>query len=161
MRNQLRFEQETFRVDLIDQHPLHVHIHAGEDVHELRLEGKLSPGKGRVRLGDRYVPYFVTRTPTAVWVTLDGHTRRFERSRERAQAEEGHGGFTAPMPGKVIAVEVEEGETVEQGRTLVIMEAMKMEHRIEAPSPGRVSALHCREGEVVAQGTILIELSPE
>jgi len=161
VRNQLRFGNQGYRVDLIDKHPLHVQIHVNDETHDIRLAGKITPGAGRIVIDGRYLPYFVTQTPAAVWVTLDGVTRCFERRRERGQTEEASGGFTAPMPGKVIAVEVAEGDHVEKGHVLVIMEAMKMEHRIEAPGPGVVSALHCGEGELVGQGKVLLELTPD
>lgn len=61
------------------------------------------------------------------------------------------------MPGKVIAVPVEEGARVEKGQILVLMEAMKMEHRIEAPSAGVVTRLFCAQNDLVDQGFQLLE----
>jgi 3-methylcrotonyl-CoA carboxylase alpha subunit len=66
------------------------------------------------------------------------------------------GGLAAPMPGKVIAVLVEAGATVERGAPLVIMEAMKMEHTITAPAAGTVQEILYRVGEQVAEGADLI-----
>jgi 3-methylcrotonyl-CoA carboxylase alpha subunit len=64
------------------------------------------------------------------------------------------------MDGRVVEVRVREGETVEAGETLVVLEAMKMELRITAPRAGRVRALHCRAGEVVERGRALVALEP-
>jgi len=66
------------------------------------------------------------------------------------------GGLAAPMPGKVIAVLVQAGATVERGAPLVIMEAMKMEHTITAPAAGTVQEILYRVGEQVAEGADLI-----
>jgi 3-methylcrotonyl-CoA carboxylase alpha subunit len=66
------------------------------------------------------------------------------------------GGLAAPMPGKVIAVLVEPGATVERGAPLVIMEAMKMEHTITAPGAGTVREILYGVGEQVAEGEDLI-----
>ncbi len=66
------------------------------------------------------------------------------------------GGLAAPMPGKVIAVLVQAGATVERGAPLVIMEAMKMEHTITAPAAGTVQEVLYRVGEQVAEGADLI-----
>jgi 3-methylcrotonyl-CoA carboxylase alpha subunit len=66
------------------------------------------------------------------------------------------GGLAAPMPGKVIAVLVETGASVERGAPLVIMEAMKMEHTITAPRAGTVKEILYRVGEQVAEGAELI-----
>ena len=65
------------------------------------------------------------------------------------------------MPGKVIKVNHLEGDSVEKGQVLIIMEAMKMEHRMEAPVAGTVTKLHCKEGDVVDQGFQLLEFEVE
>ena len=64
----------------------------------------------------------------------------------------------APMPGRVLAVEVAEGDEVEAGRGLFIVEAMKMENEIRAPRAGRVANLAVREGEPVEQDQALCEV---
>jgi 3-methylcrotonyl-CoA carboxylase alpha subunit len=66
------------------------------------------------------------------------------------------GGLAAPMPGKVIAVLVTAGASVERGAPLVIMEAMKMEHTITAPGAGTVKEILYAVGEQVAEGAELI-----
>ncbi len=67
------------------------------------------------------------------------------------------GGLLAPMPGKVIALVAREGERVEKGAPLVILEAMKMEHTIAAPSAGTVKSFRFGVGEQVADGAELVE----
>jgi biotin carboxyl carrier protein len=62
------------------------------------------------------------------------------------------------MPGRVLDVLVSEGDAVAKGDTLVLLEAMKMELRIQAPSDGRVSAVRCRQGQVVERGQLLVEI---
>jgi len=71
------------------------------------------------------------------------------------------GGLTAPMPGTVISVFVETGETVEQGQLLLVLEAMKMEHRICAPRLGKITAVHIASGEQVLNGALLLDLEHE
>ena len=75
-----------------------------------------------------------------------------------ADAEHGEGRLTAPMPGKVIAVLVEAGATVEQGTPLIVMEAMKMEHTIGAPFAGKVAEVLYAVGDQVADGAQLLVL---
>ena len=70
-------------------------------------------------------------------------------------------GLMAPMPGLVLRVLVREGERVHVHQTLVVLEAMKMEHAIEAPHDGIVKKLHCAEGGRVTEGAVLVELEPE
>jgi propionyl-CoA carboxylase alpha chain len=65
------------------------------------------------------------------------------------------GGLTAPMPGTVLAVHAGAGDTVAGGQLLMIVEAMKMEHRITAPHAGLVSEVRARPGDQVAAGDLL------
>ncbi|MCU1593385.1 MAG: acety-l/propionyl-CoA carboxylase subunit alpha [Frankiales bacterium] len=68
------------------------------------------------------------------------------------------GGLVAPLPGGIIAVEVAVGDAVVAGQLLVIMEAMKMEHRITAPSDGTVAEVRVALGAQVASGDLLVVL---
>jgi propionyl-CoA carboxylase alpha chain len=71
------------------------------------------------------------------------------------------GGLSAPMPGVVLDVRVEEGQHVRAGETLVVMEAMKMEHIIAAPYSGTVSALLVAKGQQLERNTELLTLEPD
>ena len=73
----------------------------------------------------------------------------------------GHGGLLAPMPGRVIALLVEEGARVEAGVPLLILEAMKMEHKLTAPSAGVVKAFRCAVDDQVGEGAELVEFEPD
>ncbi|HEY5296083.1 MAG TPA: biotin/lipoyl-containing protein, partial [Gaiellaceae bacterium] len=68
---------------------------------------------------------------------------------------------SAPMPGTVIKVNVEEGTAVTAGQPLVVLEAMKMETPLASPYDATVRAVHVHEGDRVAGGAVLIELSDE
>ncbi len=70
--------------------------------------------------------------------------------------EEAVGSLTAPMPGKVIAVLVENGGWVKRGTPLVILEAMKMEHTIAAPTDGTVTQMYYKAGALVDDGAPLL-----
>ena len=65
----------------------------------------------------------------------------------------------APMPGTILDVMVTRGEQVAAGQALILMEAMKMEHKVVAPTDGLIEALLCSQGDRVEQGAVLIELS--
>jgi len=70
--------------------------------------------------------------------------------------DEGHGGrLTAPMPGKIIALNVDAGASVKRGDVLLVMEAMKMEHSILAPADGTVTELFFAVGDQVPEGAEL------
>ncbi|HZM54157.1 MAG TPA: biotin carboxylase N-terminal domain-containing protein [Acidimicrobiales bacterium] len=71
------------------------------------------------------------------------------------------GGLAAPMPGTVVEVRVAPGERVAAGTTLVVMEAMKMEHRINAPADGIVIDVLVGPGQQVDNGVALLVIEPE
>ena len=75
--------------------------------------------------------------------------------RSGGAAAAGDGAILAPMPGKVIAVDVAEGDTVEAGQRLLVLEAMKMEHALTAPSDGVVAELSATEGAQVQVEALL------
>ena len=70
------------------------------------------------------------------------------------------GGQTAPMPGAIRVVAVRVGDTVSAGQTLVVMEAMKMEHTISAPGAAVVAEVRCVVGDQVDNGQVLVVLEP-
>jgi 3-methylcrotonyl-CoA carboxylase alpha subunit len=72
------------------------------------------------------------------------------------EAVDRHGGLTAPMPGRVIAILAKEGDQVARGAALMVMEAMKMEHTVKAPAAGTVKRILCQVGEQVKEGAELL-----
>jgi len=71
------------------------------------------------------------------------------------------GEIEAPMPGKVTAVEVSQGEKVAKGQRLLTLEAMKMEHALTAPFDGTVADLTAAQGQQVNAGQILVKVESE
>jgi 3-methylcrotonyl-CoA carboxylase alpha subunit len=71
------------------------------------------------------------------------------------------GEIEAPMPGKVTAVEVSQGEKVAKGQRLLTLEAMKMEHALTAPFDGTVAELNATPGAQVSEGQLLVKVEPE
>jgi 3-methylcrotonyl-CoA carboxylase alpha subunit len=69
------------------------------------------------------------------------------------------GRITAPMPGKIVKIAVHEGEDVAERALLIVLEAMKMEHRIEATEAATVTSVLVKEGDIVPGGTPLLTLS--
>jgi acetyl/propionyl-CoA carboxylase alpha subunit len=78
--------------------------------------------------------------------------------RARAAAE-GVTAVTAPLAGTIAMVRVKEGDNVNEGETLLTLEAMKMEHRVTAPNDGTVKAVNVRDRDVVREGDVLVELA--
>jgi len=94
---------------------------------------------------------------------VDGHTLEYTTARSgdagSAMQTAAPGDLTAPMPGTITQVLVQEGDEVVPGQALVIVEAMKMEHVIRAPRAGTVRAIRARPGDQIEGGTALVEIN--
>ena len=71
----------------------------------------------------------------------------------------GTGEIKSPMPGMVLHIDVEEGQEVAKGDTLLVLEAMKMENLIKAPTGGTVKSIDVKKGDAVAKNQILIVIA--
>ena len=118
-------------------------------------------GRLDLLINDGHVVAYVSSDGAKRWVSIDGQTILLARSGAMRRAPTAAGptpSLTAPMPGLVRVVNVRVGETVAAGQTLLVLEAMKMEFRIQAPGDGRVKALHVQQGQTVDREQVLIEL---
>jgi propionyl-CoA carboxylase alpha chain len=71
------------------------------------------------------------------------------------------GSLLAPMPGTVVSVAVEQGQQVEAGQPVLVLEAMKMQHTVRAPGPGTVTEIDVQPGAQVAAGEVLAVVEEE
>ena len=156
--------------------------------HELTVQQEIGTALGwRVRVDDAELGRVeARRTAEGVETTRDGVRRRWSVRRSRGGVRvAGDGGewalaaterdrsvggrrrsgganaIHAPMPGTISAVLVAEGDAVEAGQALVVLEAMKMEHLLPAPAGGRVGAVHCAAGATVEEGELLVEIAAD
>ncbi|MBL8120073.1 MAG: biotin/lipoyl-binding protein [Anaerolineae bacterium] len=114
------------------------------DVNGLRQTVTVLPGKGQVwwvQMGSK--SYDLTWNPALP---------------EASQTVASEGSLHAPMPGQIRAVLVEVGQQVQAGDVLMVLEAMKMEHRIKAPYAGVIGAVHFNVGQTVQADAVLLEL---
>jgi len=137
----------------------------------LRVEGA-----GPYRVGDLMIertgeadswsvggePAVAARDGTSIWVAWRGETHEIpldplDRGVDALTATE----VTAPMPGVVLSVLTRDGQRVSRGDLLAILEAMKMEMRVEAPGPGTVTKVLCAAGQQVTRGQRLVEFEPD
>jgi len=89
-----------------------------------------------------------------------GEAFSFRRPKAHAGGEAGEsdGAILSPMPGKIVSVSVKAGDTVTRGQTLLVLEAMKMEHALAAPFDGVVAELSAEAGGQVSEGVVLVKL---
>ena len=111
----------------------------------------VAPGAVAVRNGD------------VAWVTFRGETYRLSpvlgSSSRAARRSEDAPSLEAPMPGRILGVRTAVGATVAKGDTLVVVEAMKMEHAVRAPRDGTVARVLVTEGQMVGLGDLLVEMA--
>ncbi len=109
-------------------------------------------------------PLVADRDGDHVWLSRLGHgSRRLAAPRRVRHVDRvvvpGAASLVAPMPGQVVAVPVAEGDQVEAGDVLVVVEAMKMEHPVTAPGPGTVASLAVDVGDAVVADQVLVEVA--
>lgn len=144
----VNFNGQVFEVDFTSV--------SGQPVYSLIVNGKSYEG-------------YVYPSDDGWQVFLHGrlYTVRVEDERERklraaiggAIAESGEFHLKAPMPGLIVAVPVSEGQAVEKGQVLVILESMKMQNELKAPRPGVVQRVRVKPGETVEQKQTLLSLA--
>ena len=120
-------------------------------------------GSAMVELGGRRVRVAGARRGSSITVAAGPFAAEFVAVEGRAAHRTG--GLAAPevdapMPGKVLKVLVAEGQPVEHGDPLIVLEAMKMETTLYAESPAIVAKICVAAGQMVDHGARLIELSP-
>jgi len=136
------------------------------DGHEFMVDGRRT-GRNNYSLliDNRSFEVDVDTTEDEYRVLLDGRTYRISMSDERQVRVGGRQSgievsgrqeVRIPMPGKVVAVLVNEGDTVDKGQGLVIVEAMKMENEVRAPGNGEVKEIRVNVGESVEAGQVLV-----
>ncbi len=131
-----------------------VRLSGGEDLAEASITPEIVPTRGNhtpaatpwVRPAGPETPETAATLPPLPRASTDGQVV---------------GALTAPMPGKVLSVQVNRGDRLNRGQTLVILEAMKMENAIKSPYDGVVMEIPVRAEQTVAYGDLLIQLGEE
>ena len=97
-------------------------------------------------------------------VDLDSHTVRFTDATyapPAAAAAGGDGKLRAPMDGRIVAIKIAPGERVTRGQTLVVLEAMKIQHQLKAALDAKVESVAVQEGQHVSNRTVLVTMAAE
>jgi len=102
----------------------------------------------------------VTIEGTSYTVEIEGSERKAPRKRRAAKSSGaiGSGIISSAIPGKIVAIMASEGDDVQEGSVVIVLEAMKMQNEIKAGIDGRVSKIMCKSGERVEANMPLMEI---
>jgi biotin carboxyl carrier protein len=89
----------------------------------------------------------------------DERQQRLLRASAGFELTQGEISIRSPMPGLIVAVPVVEGQAVEQGAAVCVLESMKMENEIKAPRAGTITRVHVVKGDRVEQNKVLVTLA--
>jgi biotin carboxyl carrier protein len=133
----------------------------GEKVIDVEIL-QANDGKLDLLIDGKRLTAYVSTDHAKRWVTVNGLTLVLTRSSSGRKGAGGYhykaGELTAPMPGQVRAVNVGEGDMVTKGQTLLVLEAMKMEIRVQASHEGVVRKLFVSQGQTVEREQMLVEI---
>ncbi|HUR93180.1 MAG TPA: biotin/lipoyl-containing protein [Gemmatimonadales bacterium] len=128
---------------------------AGSPLRQLLLDGRPEALAVEAAGGGRWA---LTRRGERIEVeVLDERARHIRSLTGAADQARGPAALKAPMPGLVVRVQVEVGQSVGAGTGLVVLEAMKMENELRAGGAGTVRTVRVRAGEAVEKGQVLVE----
>jgi biotin carboxyl carrier protein len=129
------------RVLPLNRNGLHV-LHHGKQAYEVFLSNQEADTYQMLMLGGR-----------RIISQISSRVKRHLKAGEDCNA----GCLTAPMHGLVVDVPIHEGDTVEKGQTLVVLESMKMQMQLRSPRPGKVTKVPVKPGSQVEKGALLVQ----
>jgi acetyl/propionyl-CoA carboxylase alpha subunit len=138
-------EGHAFKLDVAGRDRGHeLHILVDDEGHDLCLNSRR--GGYEIFLGSERIEVDIVDERELLAKTIQG------------SGPKGPQEVRADMPGVVVSLDCEVGQAVEEGQTLLILEAMKMQNPISSESAGKVAKLHVEAGQAVAAGDLLLTL---
>ena len=156
-------EDKEFSVEIIDEK----HIRINENILEVDLIAVSGQPVYSLIIGGKSYEAYVYPEEKDWQVLLRGRQYKamVEDEREKrlktaggARAESGEFHLKAPMPGLVVSIPVAEGQQVQKGQVLVILESMKMQNELKSPRDGTVHRIRVKPGESVEQRQTLLSV---
>lgn len=154
----LRVDEQLYELKVLEKNHAY-EISIGESFY--RLHAELVNDQLKAVINGHRISVHGSLNDRELVLFHEGESFRCERHEETFGEHESTnlGSLTAPMNGSVVAVMVSPGDLVKAGQTLVIMEAMKMEHAIRSPIDGTVDEIYFNEGELVPEGVELLAVT--
>ena len=154
---------KEFSVEIIDDK----HVQINDQILEVDFESVSGQPVYSLIIGGRSYEAYIYPDEKEWQVLLHGRLFQASVEDEREKrlraagskvAEGGEFHLKAPMPGLVVAIPVEEGQAVQQGQVLLVLESMKMQNELRAPRDGVVARVRVRAGDTVEQKQAMLSL---
>lgn len=155
---------KEFEVEIVDEH----HVKIGDRIIQVDFEPVSGQPVFSLIFDGKSHESYVYEGDEGWQVLLRGHQYqvKVEDEREKRLRSAAGGGVSesgefllkAPMPGLVVAVSVTEGQEVEKGQVLIILESMKMQNELKTPRAGRIERIRVKPGESVEQKQTLLSV---
>lgn len=125
------------------------------------------PGVYTVREGSTISEFGITRLPDGTYTVSDKNAsldvsiadpKRLRGSGLTSDSSSGRAEIKAAMPGKIVRILKAEGDSIEKGEGIIVVEAMKMQNEMRSPKAGTVSQILPAEGDTVAAGDVLVTI---
>jgi biotin carboxyl carrier protein len=156
---------KEYAIEVIDDH----HVRIGDRLIQVNFEPVSGqPVFSLIMDGKSYESFIYEGDEDSWQVLLRGRLfqvkvedEREKRLRVAASGGVSEGGefmMKAPMPGLIVALVVEEGQEVEKGQVLVILESMKMQNELKAPRAGKIGRIRVKAGESVEQKQTMLSI---
>ena len=157
-------DDQQFEIEVVDEH----HIRIGDRLLQVDFESVSGQPVYSLILDGRSYESFVYQGEEDWDVLLRGRQYQVKVEDEREKrlkaaagggvAEGGEFHLKAPMPGLVVAILVEEGQPVQKGQVMLILESMKMQNELKAPRDGTIGRIRVKAGESVEQKQAMLSV---
>lgn len=152
----LNIGEKEFRAEITEITTEYAKVKVNDTEYTVQLT-KLGQGSGFTMPAARpATPVTAPPAPTTLGSAPAPHPTAPKSS---SMAGDHSGAIRTPLPGLILEVLVREGDAVKAGQDLIIMEAMKMENRIQAPFDGTVKKIHVQHGSTIAEDDVLLEIA--
>lgn len=164
MRYSTRIDDRDHLIEILDEH----HVRLNERVHEIDFVSVSNQPIYSLIIDGKSFEAYVYPEETGWQVLLVGRQYQAQVMEERerrqiptqtARPKEEEFSLKAPMPGLVVSIPVQEGQPVEQGQVLLVLESMKMQNELRSPRNGRVHGLVVKPGESVGLKQLLLRVT--
>lgn len=166
MQHEYLYEGKSYTVGVEKKEDIY-RVTVGDRVHEVNVH-PLAPGVISMIIDGRSVLAHTAEDEQGRIVCIRGVSYHLtDPALEAAAADAGeahqagNGTISTPMPGKIVEVHVKEGDAVEKGQALLILESMKMQNDITSDVTGTVKKIHFKAGDQAAFGEPLVEIEVE